>query len=81
VRGYEASGWLGVGAPRNTAVEIVDELHNEINGGLADTGLKMRFTELGDAVFPSTRADFAKLIADDTEKWAKLIKSAGIKAN
>jgi tripartite-type tricarboxylate transporter receptor subunit TctC len=81
VRAYEATTWIGVGAPKNTPAEIVDKLHNEINEGLADGGLKMRFAELGDVVFASTRADFAKLIADDTEKWAKLIKSAGIKAN
>jgi tripartite-type tricarboxylate transporter receptor subunit TctC len=81
VRGYEAVTWIGVGAPKNTPTEIVDKLHNEINGGLADAGLKMRFAELGDAVFASSRADFATLIADDTDKWAKLIKSAGIKAN
>jgi tripartite-type tricarboxylate transporter receptor subunit TctC len=81
VPGYEATGWLGVGAPKNTPAEIVDKLHNEINGGLADGGLKMRFAELGDAVFASSRADVAKLIAEDTEKWAKVIKFAGIKAD
>jgi tripartite-type tricarboxylate transporter receptor subunit TctC len=70
-----------VGAPKNTPVEIVDKLHSEINGGLADAGLKMRFAEFGDAAFASSRADFAKLIADDTAKWAKVIKSAGIKMN
>jgi tripartite-type tricarboxylate transporter receptor subunit TctC len=81
VRGYEATTWIGVGAPKNTHVEIVDKLHDEINGSLVDAGLKMRFAELGDAVFASSRTDFAKLIVDDTQKWAKLIKSAGIKAN
>jgi tripartite-type tricarboxylate transporter receptor subunit TctC len=81
VPGYEATGWLGVGAPKNTPAEIVDKLHNEINGGLADGGLKMRFAELGDAVFASSRADVAKLIAEDTEKWAKVIEFAGIKAD
>jgi tripartite-type tricarboxylate transporter receptor subunit TctC len=81
VPGYEATGWLGVGAPKNTPAEIVDKLHNEINGGLADGGLKMRFAELGDAVFASSRADVPKLIAEDTEKWAKVIKFAGIKAD
>jgi len=81
VRGYEATIWLGVGAPKNTPAEIVDKLHREINGGLADAGFKMRFAELGDTAFASSRAEFAKLIAEDTEKWAKVIKSAGIKAN
>jgi len=80
VEGYEASSWLGVGAPKNTPVEIVDKLNTEISGGLADAGLKKRFTEFGDAVFASSPAAFKKLIADDTEKWAKTIKSAGIKA-
>ena len=79
VPGYEATGWLGVGAPKNTPAEIVDKLHNEINGGLADGGLKMRFVELGVAVFASSRADVAKLIADDTEKWRKVIKFSGAK--
>jgi tripartite-type tricarboxylate transporter receptor subunit TctC len=80
VPGYEATGWLGVGAPKNTPAEIVDRLRNEINGGLADPGLKMRFAELGDAVFATSPADFAKLIAEDTEKWGKVIRSANIKA-
>ena len=78
--GYEASQWIGIGAPKNTPVEIVDKLHKEINTGLADPGLKMRFAELGDAVFATSPADFAKLIADDTEKWAKVIRAIGIKA-
>jgi tripartite-type tricarboxylate transporter receptor subunit TctC len=81
VRGYEATTWFGVGAPKNTPVAIVDKLHDEINKGLADAGLKMRFAELGDAVFASSLPDVAALIAEDTEKWAKVIKSAGIKAN
>jgi tripartite-type tricarboxylate transporter receptor subunit TctC len=80
VPGYEASGWIGVGAPKNTPVEIVDKLHKEINAGLADPRLKMRFAELGDAMFASSSADFEKLIAEDTEKWAKVIEFAGIKA-
>jgi tripartite-type tricarboxylate transporter receptor subunit TctC len=80
VPGYEATGWLGVGAPKNTPAEIVDRLRNEINGGLADPGLKMRFAELGDAVFATSPADFAKLIAEDTEKWAKAIRAVNIKA-
>ena len=78
--GYEASQWIGVGAPKNTSAEIVDKLHKEINTGLADPGLKMRFAELGDAVFATSPADFAKLIAADTEKWAKVIRAIGIKA-
>jgi tripartite-type tricarboxylate transporter receptor subunit TctC len=80
VRGYEATIWLGVGAPKDTSVEIVGKVRNEISGGLANAKLKMRFAELGDAVFATSPADFAKLIAEDTEKWAKVIKFAGIKA-
>jgi tripartite-type tricarboxylate transporter receptor subunit TctC len=80
VEGYEASNWTGVGAPKNTPAEVVDKLHMEINSGLADAGLKRRFADLGDAVFANSRADFAKLIAEDTVKWAKAIKTAGIKA-
>ena len=80
VTGYEMSQWFGVAAPKNTPVEIVDRLHKEINGGLADAGLKMRFAELGSEVIASSPDEFAKLIAKDTEKWAKVIKSAGIKA-
>jgi tripartite-type tricarboxylate transporter receptor subunit TctC len=80
VPGYEISQWCGVGAPKNTPMEIVDKLHKEINGGLADAGLKMRFAGLGGEVFASSQAEFAKLIAKDTEKWDKVIKSAGLKA-
>ena len=71
VRGYEATIWLGVGAPKNTPVEIVDKLHSEINGGLADAGFKMRFAEFGDAAFASSRADFAQLIAEDMRNGPK----------
>jgi tripartite-type tricarboxylate transporter receptor subunit TctC len=80
VTGYEMSQWFGVAAPKNTPVEIVDRLHKEINGGLADAGLKMRFAELGSEVIASSPDEFAKLIAKDTEKWGKVIKFAGIKA-
>jgi tripartite-type tricarboxylate transporter receptor subunit TctC len=81
VEGYEASNWTGVGAPKNTPAEVIDRLHTEINRGLADAGLKKQFADLGDAVFASSPADFAKLIAEDTERWAKVIKSAGIRAD
>lgn len=80
VPGYEASDWIGLGAPKGTPAEIVDILHNEVNAGLADSKLKARVSGLGGAVFPSSPADFGKLIADETEKWAKVIKFAGIKA-
>jgi tripartite-type tricarboxylate transporter receptor subunit TctC len=78
--GYEASFWFGVGAPKNTPAEIIDKLNKEINAGLADPKLKARFADLGAAVFPSSPAEFGKLIADETEKWAKVIRAAKIKA-
>jgi tripartite-type tricarboxylate transporter receptor subunit TctC len=79
VQGYEASGWFGVGAPRNTPAEIIDRLNKEINTGLADPELKARFAKLGLTVLAGSPADFGKLIADETEKWTKVIKFAGIK--
>ena len=79
VPGYEASGWFGVGAPRNTPAEIIDKLNKEINAGLADPRLKTRFADLGASVFPGSPADFGKFIAEETEKWAKVIKFANIK--
>ena len=82
VSGYEASGWYGVGAPKNTPVEIVDKLNTEINTGLVDPKMKARLAKnLGGAGMPMTPTDFGKLIADETEKWAKVIKFAGIKAD
>jgi tripartite-type tricarboxylate transporter receptor subunit TctC len=76
---YEASNWFGVGAPKATPAEIVEKLNEEINAGLADPKIKARLAELGAMVLASSPADFGKLIAEDTEKWAKVIKSAGIK--
>jgi tripartite-type tricarboxylate transporter receptor subunit TctC len=80
VPGYEATTWFGMGAPKNTPPQIIDAVHNEISAGLADAGLKTRFADLGDAIFASSRADFAKLIVDDTAKWEKVIRAANIKA-
>jgi tripartite-type tricarboxylate transporter receptor subunit TctC len=80
VPGYEASGWFGIGAPKNTPVEIIQTLNREINAGLADPKMKARLADLGGTVLPGSPTDFGKLIADETEKWAKVIKSAGIKA-
>ena len=79
VPGYEASTWYGLGAPRNTVAEIVDKLNREINAGLADPKMKARLADLGGTVLPGSPADFGKLIAADTEKWAKVVKFAGIK--
>ena len=80
VPGYEASAWFGVGAPKNTPAEIVDKLNKEINAGLADPKIKARLADLGGTVLAGSPADFGKLIADETEKWAKVIRAANIKA-
>ena len=80
VPGYEASAWFGVGAPANTPAEIVDKLNAEINACLADPKLKARLADLGGMALTGSRADFAKLIAEETEKWAKVVKFSGAKA-
>jgi tripartite-type tricarboxylate transporter receptor subunit TctC len=80
VPGYEASGWYGIGAPKGTPVEIIDMLNKEINAALGDPKMKARLADLGATPLVRSPADFGKLIADDTEKWAKVIKFAGIKA-
>jgi tripartite-type tricarboxylate transporter receptor subunit TctC len=77
VPGYEGSQWHGVGAPRNSPTEIVDMLNREINAGLADPRMKARITDLGGMLLAGSPADFGKLIAEETEKWSKVIKSAG----
>jgi tripartite-type tricarboxylate transporter receptor subunit TctC len=81
VPGYEASSVYGFGAPRNMPAEIVDKLNREINTGLADPKIKARLADLGGTPFPGSPADFGKLMAEETEKWAKVVKFAGIKAN
>jgi len=78
--GYEASAVQGIGAPKDTPAEVVDKLNKEINAGLADPRLKVRFADLGATVFVVSPADFGMFIADETEKWAKVIKFAGAKA-
>jgi tripartite-type tricarboxylate transporter receptor subunit TctC len=78
--GYEVSGWFGIGAPRNTPADIIEKLNKEINAALADPKIKARLADLGATVLPGTPADFGKLIADETEKWGKVIRSANIKA-
>jgi tripartite-type tricarboxylate transporter receptor subunit TctC len=77
--GYEASGWYGVGAPKNTPVDIVDKLNREINAGLADSKIKQRLADLGGVPMTMTPAEFGKLVADETEKWGKVILTANIK--
>jgi tripartite-type tricarboxylate transporter receptor subunit TctC len=80
VPGYEASNFRGVGAPRNTPAEIVDKLYKEISAGLADPKVKTRIADLAAVPLPMTPIEFGKLIAEETEKWGKVIKFAGIKA-
>jgi tripartite-type tricarboxylate transporter receptor subunit TctC len=77
--GYEASGWIGLGAPRNTPAEIIDKLNREINAGLADPRIKARIADLGNTPFALSPTEYGKLLADETEKWAKVIRAANIK--
>ena len=77
--GYESTLWFGVGAPKNTPAEIIDKLNKEINAGLADPKIKAAVADMGGTVLTGSPADFGKLIADETEKWAKVVKFAGIK--
>jgi tripartite-type tricarboxylate transporter receptor subunit TctC len=79
VPGYEAIGWFGLGSPKNTPAEIIDTLNREINAGLADPTMKARIADLGGSPMPMTPTDFGKFIADETEKWAKVIRTANIK--
>jgi tripartite-type tricarboxylate transporter receptor subunit TctC len=80
VPGYEVSNWWGVGAHRNTPVEIIEKLNREINAGLADHKMNARLADLGGTVLPGSPADFGKLIAEETEKWGKVVRFANIKA-
>jgi tripartite-type tricarboxylate transporter receptor subunit TctC len=81
VPGYEAATWVGVGAPRDTPAEIIDKLNHEINAGLADPKIKARFADLGYTIFTSSPAELSNFIITFTEKWARVFKSAGVKAN
>jgi tripartite-type tricarboxylate transporter receptor subunit TctC len=79
VPGYEASTWYGLGTPKNTPAEITDKLNKEINAALADPKVQARLTELGGVPLGGSPADFGKLIADETEKWGKVVKFANLK--
>ena len=79
VPGYEASGWYGVGVPKNTPAEIVETLNKAINAGLADPKVKARLAALGGTPLAGSPSDFGRLIADETVKWAKVVKFAGMK--
>jgi tripartite-type tricarboxylate transporter receptor subunit TctC len=78
--GYEVTAWIGVGAPKSTPAQIIDKLNEAINAGLADAKLNARLAELGGTAMIGSPADFGKFIADDTEKWGKVIRAANIKA-
>jgi tripartite-type tricarboxylate transporter receptor subunit TctC len=80
VPGFEATAWFGIGAPKGTPTEIIDKLNSEVNAGLVNPKIMERLADLGGIPMPMTPAEFSKLIADETEKWAKVIKIAGIKA-
>jgi tripartite-type tricarboxylate transporter receptor subunit TctC len=77
--GYEASGWIGLGAPRNTPAEIIDKLNREINDGLADLRIRARIADLGNTPLALSPTEYGKLLAEETEKWAKVVKIAGVK--
>jgi tripartite-type tricarboxylate transporter receptor subunit TctC len=79
VPGYEASTWFGICAPRNTPAEIVEKLNREINAGLADPGMRTRLADLGGGIFASSPASFGKHIADETEKWGKVVRAINIR--
>jgi Tripartite tricarboxylate transporter family receptor len=80
VPGYDASYWVGLGAPKSMPAEFIDTLNREINAALADAKVKVRFADLGGTALPGSPGDFGKLIAAETEKWAKVIRAANIKA-
>jgi len=79
--GYEASGWQAIGAPKNTPAEIIHMLNMHFNGALADPKIKTQLVNFGGSVLAGTPADLGKLIADDTEKWSKVVKFSGAKAD
>ena len=81
VPGYEASSWYGIGVPKGTPAEIVDKLNQEINTALVDPKMRARFADLGATVLAGSPSDFGKFIADETEKWGKVVKFARIKAD
>ena len=78
VAGYAATGWLGVGAPKGTPPEIVARLNKEVNAALADPKVSVRMADLGSDPLAGSPADFGKLLAEETEKWAKVVKFAGL---
>jgi tripartite-type tricarboxylate transporter receptor subunit TctC len=80
VPGYDASQWYGLGAPRNTSADIINRLNREINAALADPAMKVRFADLGGEPLTGSPAEFGRFITAETEKWAKVVKFAGLRA-
>ena len=80
IPGFEASSWFGIAAPKGTPADIVDTLNRETNAGLADPTIKARLDDMGGMALTGSPADYGKLIADETEKWGKVIRTLGIKA-
>ena len=78
VPGYEASAFFGMAVPKGTPPEIVDKLNKEVNAALADPNIKARLAELGGILIPGSPADLGKVVADETDKWAKVIKAGGV---
>ena len=81
VPGFAVTGWLGIGVPKGTPMEIVERLNREVNSALADPTVKARMADLGSDPLPGSAADFAKLVETETEKWAKVVKFSGLKAD
>ncbi|MGC1092024.1 MAG: tripartite tricarboxylate transporter substrate-binding protein, partial [Pseudolabrys sp.] len=81
IPGYEASAWYGIGVPKDTPAEIIDKLNKTVNAILDDPASKARFAELGASLLPGSSADFGKLVAEETEKWGKVVKFCGAKAD
>jgi tripartite-type tricarboxylate transporter receptor subunit TctC len=81
VPGYEATSWYGVGAPKGTSMKIIEKLNKEIDAGVADSKIKARLADLGGLALTGSSSDFGKLIVEETEKWGKVVKFAGIKAD
>jgi tripartite-type tricarboxylate transporter receptor subunit TctC len=79
VPGYEASAWYGIGVPKSTPTEIIEKLNTTINAILADPAVKKRFADMGATLLPGSPAQFTKFIADETEKWGKVVKFSGAK--
>jgi tripartite-type tricarboxylate transporter receptor subunit TctC len=81
VKGYEASAFFGVVVPKNTPRAIIDKLNKEVNNALADPGMQKKLADLGGTIIPGTPEDFGKLLAQETEKWAKVVKAVGLKVD